>query len=108
MMKQMQAVILASGSPRRHQLLTEVGIKFNVVLKEVDEYYPESFPAADVALFLAEKKSAAYEKEVREGNWVITADTVVCIDNLILNKPTDSSDAVKMLQLLSGKTHLVI
>ncbi len=107
-MKQYHPVILASGSPRRRQLLVETGIKFDVVLKDVDEQYPGSLPPADVALYLAQKKSQAYDHEVQEGNWVNTADTVVCIDQHILNKPNDTEDAYKMLQLLSGKAHRVI
>ena len=107
-MKQYHPVILASGSPRRRQLLAETGIKFEVILKEVDEQFPGSLLPADVALYLAQKKSQAYDQEVEAGNWVITADTIVCIEDIILNKPEDAEDAYKMLLFLSGKTHCVI
>ena len=107
-MKQLQPVILASGSPRRKELLASTGIRFDVIVREVDETYPDTLPPNEVALFLAQKKSSAYVAEVNSGNIVITADTVVSIEDRILNKPRDVKEATEMLQLLSGKAHRVI
>ena len=101
-------VILASGSPRRQELLRELGIPFEIILKQVDETYPEHLEKEQVALYLAEKKASAYDAEVLTGKLVITADTIVCADNIILGKPEDFDDGVRMLKLLSGKRHEVI
>jgi septum formation protein len=101
-------VILASGSPRRQELLRELGIPFEIILKQIDETYPEHLEKEQVALFLAEKKASAYDAEVLTGKLVITADTIVCAGNIILGKPEDFDDGVRMLKLLSGKRHEVI
>lgn len=107
-MKQLRPLILASGSPRRKELLTAAGAEFTVVVKKIDETFPETLPLHEVAKFLAEKKSAAYDAEVSAGNFVITADTIVYVENSVLNKPSDPLEATAMLKLLSGKIHSVI
>jgi septum formation protein len=101
-------VILASGSPRRQELLRELGITFRVLLKQVDEFYPEHLKREEVAEYLAKKKAAAYDEEVTQGNVIITADTIVCAGDVILNKPEDFDDGVRMLKLLSGTKHEVV
>jgi septum formation protein len=101
-------VVLASGSPRRQALLSDLGVTFKVILHEIDETYPEKLQREEVALFLARKKAAAYDAEVEAGQIVITADTIVCIDDIILGKPSDFDDGVRILKLLSGKKHEVI
>jgi septum formation protein len=101
-------IILASGSPRRQALLKELGLKFKVVLREIDEDFPEHLKREKIALFLAKKKAAAYRDEIEAGNIVITADTIVCVDDKTLNKPADYSEACEMLKLLSGRSHEVI
>jgi septum formation protein len=107
-MKLKTPVILASGSPRRQELLRELGIPFEIILKQVDETYPDHLEKEQVALYLAEKKASAYDAEVITGKLVITADTIVCAGNIILGKPEDFDDGVRMLKLLSGKGHEVI
>lgn len=107
-MKFKTSIILASGSPRRKSLLNELGIEFVIKLKDVDENYPDELKREEVAIYLARKKAAVYNEEVQEGFTVITADTIVCLDNQILGKPTDEKDAFRMLRLLSGKKHEVI
>jgi len=107
-MIQAPPVILASGSPRRQELLATMGIIFSVILKEVDESFPDHLRREEVALYLAEKKSTAYKKEASEGNLVITADTIVCLDQQIIGKPGGFEEGFEMLQLLSGKRHEVI
>lgn len=101
-------VILASGSPRRQELLKQLGINYSVVLKEIEESYPGHLKKEQVALFLAKKKASAYNAETESGNIVITADTIVCINDKILNKPATFEEAVDMLDMLSGKSHQVI
>ncbi|MBR1552099.1 MAG: septum formation protein Maf [Muribaculaceae bacterium] len=100
-------VVLASNSPRRKELLAGLGINFRVeVLDGVDESYPPSMPAQDVAPHIARVKADAYD--VPAGELLITADTVVIVDNDILGKPVDSEQASAMLQRLSGRTHDVV
>jgi septum formation protein len=101
-------LLLASASPRRQQLLRDLGFDFEVMVKEVDEDYPKHLIKENVALFLADKKAAAYDNEVASGKIVITADTIVCVDNAILGKPADHNDCARMLRILSGRRHEVI
>ncbi|MGC8865496.1 MAG: Maf family nucleotide pyrophosphatase [Bacteroidales bacterium] len=101
-------VILASRSPRRHDLLKGLNIPFEVRLKETPEDYPEGLPGQKIALMLAQRKNYAFaEAELPENYLLITADTIVWLDNQVLNKPADAADAVSMLQTLSGKSHKV-
>ena len=101
-------IILASASPRRQQLLQEAGFTFEVMVKDVDESWPDGLVREQVAEHIASKKAAAYHTEVSQGKTVITADTIVCIGNEILNKASNAAEATVMLQKLSGKTHEVI
>lgn len=107
-------VILASGSPRRKQLLEGLGIKFSQhVLDGIDESYPETLPAEEVAQYIAHKKSEAYLKGMSDNDLVITADTIVVVDDgngksIILGKPQGRQMAIGMLKMLSGKVHKVI
>ena len=100
-------IILASNSPRRKELLGGLGVDFEVkVLKGVDESYPDSLSARDVADYIAAEKAAAYT--VKDDELLITADTVVIVGRDILGKPADAADACGMLRELSGKTHQVV
>lgn len=100
-------IILSSNSPRRKQLFAGLGLDFEVrVLSGIDESYPTNLPAVDVPQYIARKKAAAYE--VNPGELIITADTVVIVDEKILGKPVDADDARRMLRLLSGRNHEVI
>lgn len=102
-------IILASKSPRRQTLLAELGIKYKVFVKdEIKEIYPNNLVKEQIAVFLAEEKARAYENDINDNDLIITADTIVWIDNQVLGKPTDSEDARKMLSQLSGNTHTVI
>jgi septum formation protein len=102
-------IILASDSPRRRELLNGLGIDFKVrVLPGIDESYPVTLPAAEVPVYIARKKADAYLPSMKENELIITADTVVILDNDILGKPNGRDDAVRMLQRLSGRTHEVI
>ena len=102
-------LLLASKSPRRQYLLKELGLDFEVRTKEVDESFPDDLKAHEIPLYLCEKKAHAFDEELKENTIVITADTIVWLPqtNEVLNKPEDFDDAVRMLQLLSGKMHEV-
>lgn len=102
-------VLLASGSPRRQQLLKDLCIDFKVArLIDIDESYPEDLDPLEVAPYISKKKADAYRGYIKTNQLVITADTVVVNDNEILGKPSTQKEAVVMLQKLSGKKHKVI
>jgi septum formation protein len=100
-------IILASKSPRRQELLRLMDIDFRIVLKEVDESYPENLTPEEVAVYIATKKAKAFDETVSD-EIVLTADTIVCFDDQILGKPENAAHAIEMLQLLSGRMHRVI
>ena len=100
-------IILASKSPRRQYLLKELGVHFEIVTKEVDESFPDSLKAEEIPLFLCQKKADAFQEDLSDDSILITADTIVWVDGQVLNKPDNHEEAVKMLQLLSGKMHEV-
>lgn len=100
-------IILSSNSPRRKELLAGLGVDFEVrVLKGVDERYPDDIPLNEVPLYIAIEKASAYT--VAKDELVVTADTVVIVDNEILGKPKDRAEAYGMLRKISGKTHHVV
>lgn len=102
-------VILASNSPRRRELLSGLDIDYTVrVMDDIDESYPDNLLCADIPCYISRKKAEAYKQQMRQDELIITADTVVCVDDMILGKPKDADDAAAMLRLLSGKTHQVI
>jgi septum formation protein len=100
-------IILASKSPRRQELLKLMDLEFRIVLKEVDESYPDNLTPEEVAVYIAQKKAEAFDETVTD-EVVLTADTIVCIDDMILGKPENAEHAIEMLQLLSGRMHRVI
>lgn len=101
-------IILASRSPRRHMLLKGLDIPFEVKIKDVEEIYPSHLKREEIALHLCELKASAFEGELDESTLVITADTIVWINDKVLNKPKDYTDAVNILTQLSGNMHEVI
>ena len=101
-------VILGSKSPRRKELLTKLGIKFNIKTTQKAEHYPEDLNKSEIAEFLAKKKSEVIAKELAGNYLLITADTTVIQNNKVIHKPKDKNDAIRILQNLSGKTHNVI
>lgn len=102
-------LILASNSPRRKELLSGLDIEYDTrVISDVDETFPESIPLEEVAVYLAEKKASVYISELKHKELLITADTVVLIDNIILGKPANEEESAKMLLALSDRTHKVI
>ena len=101
-------LILASGSPRRQQLLSELGMPFTIRTVPVAEDYPDTLPSERVAEYLSEKKGRAYQSRISDDELVITADTTVVVDDVLLNKPADAHEAKRMLRRLSGRPHRVI
>jgi septum formation protein len=100
--------ILASKSPRRQQLLNSLGIEFQVKTKEIEENYPENLRKEEIPVFLAELKSKPFLSVLKENDLLITADTIVWFDGLVLGKPRNEEEAIGMLQKLSGNEHQVI
>ena len=100
-------IILASKSPRRKELLSEMGITFDIYSKEIEEHLDPDVDPARAVEKLAEEKAQAVFDECLDAI-VIGADTVVCVDHEILGKPKDREDARRMLEKLSGSTHQVI
>ncbi|AII53795.1 Maf family nucleotide pyrophosphatase [Hymenobacter sp. APR13] len=98
-------LILASNSPRRRQLLSDLGLAYTVRLQEVDESFPDHLRRTEVAEYLAAHKAAAYRAGLAPDEVVLTADTIVCLDEDVLNKPADEAEAIRMLQRLQGRTH---
>lgn len=107
MFSTIKKIILASNSPRRRELLSSIGIVFDVIPADVDE----SVIAGESPADYAERLSLEKAREVAAAHpdaYVIGADSVVVLDGRIMGKPTDAEDAMDMLQSLSGKTHSVI
>src|ERR1700709_217419 len=107
MMNNKLKIILASKSPRRQELLRLMNVDFRIVLKDVDESYPENLSPQEIAVYIARKKAEAFDEVVND-EIVLTADTIVSVDNQILGKPETIAHAAEMLQTLSGKVHEVV
>lgn len=101
-------IILASGSPRRRELLERMGIEnFDIITSDVDESVDETLPPAEQVEILSRRKADAVAAEVSPNDLVIAADTVVAMDGIVLGKPADEMDAFRMLSALSGVRHHV-
>ena len=102
-------IYLASASPRRSELLTQLGLKFDIVPADIDESVRPAEECAEYVQRIAgDKSQAAWSRLARGGPAVLAADTAVVVDQEILGKPADEADAMRMLTLLSGRTHLVL
>ena len=100
-------IILASASPRRRELLAGLDVAFEVrVVPGIEESYPHDLPVEEIPQYISREKALAYKAVDNE--LVITADTVVILDDEVLGKPIDDADAARMLRKLSGRTHRVI
>ncbi|CAM4257144.1 Maf family nucleotide pyrophosphatase [Zobellia nedashkovskayae] len=102
------SIILASGSPRRHQFLKEMGLPFEVRLKSVDEVYPPQLEGSEISDYLAKLKADAFEGSLQASEILITSDTVVWHNGVSLAKAADIQEAFEMLSALSGDWHEVI
>ena len=100
-------VVLGSNSPRRRELLNDMGVTFRVeAIKGIDETYPACLPVEEIPVYLARIKADGHP--LRSGELLITADTVVVLDDAVLGKPVGEADAHRMLRSLSGRAHRVI
>lgn len=108
-MVQNHRLVLASGSPRRKELLGALDLDFEIDSKTAfEELYPEDLPVEKVPLYLAEGKSQFFHRELAEDEILITADTVVIVDGKLLGKPHSKAEARQMLRALSAKSHEVL
>ena len=101
-------IILASRSPRRQELLKELGLKFDVLIKEYEESYPDGLTGEEIARFIAHGKALTFKNNLAENEIVITADTIVWCNDKVLGKPVDREDAIRILKEISANTHKVI
>ena len=102
-------IILASNSPRRRELLSGLGLDYEVrIIKDIDESYPNTLKGEDIPIYISKAKAQAYLSTLKDDEMVITADTIVYTNGKVLGKPTDKDDALRMLKELSGHSHQVI
>jgi len=102
-------IILASKSPRRLQLIKQMGFEVGVRTINVEEVYPKEIPYNNIAEYLAQKKAEGFNiSNIKEKEILLTADTIVFIDNKPIGKPKDREEAISFLQNLSEKEHKVI
>ena len=102
-------IILASNSPRRRELLSGLGLDYEVrTLPGIDESYPDTLEGEEIPVYISSKKASAYLDALKENELLITADTIVWLDGRVLGKPSDEEEARQMLRDLSGHTHQVI
>ena len=101
-------IILASGSPRRQQFFKDLGLDFEIRLKDIEEIYPKNLQGVEITNYLAELKATAFEGELEANEILVTSDTIVWHNNKALGKPKDYDDAFSILKTLSNETHEVI
>lgn len=102
-------IILASNSPRRRELLSGLGLDYEVrTLPGIDESYPDTLQGEEIPVYISSKKASAYLDALKNNELLITADTIVWLDGRVLGKPADEDEARQMLRDISGKTHQVI
>jgi len=101
-------IILASGSPRRQELFKELGLKFNIKVKSIEESYASNLKEEEITNYLSKLKASAFDGELSKNDILITSDTIVWLNNKALEKPKNKQQAIDMLQHLSGTNHKVI
>lgn len=101
-------ILLGSASPRRKELLSEIGLPFKIIKTNKKEKYPKKLKEHKVAEFLAKKKALWLAKDLKVSDLLITADTIVSLKGELLHKPKNDNEALKTLLKISGKTHKVI
>jgi len=103
------SLILATQSPRRHSLMKGAGFDFKIIIPDnIEEIYPSGLSEPEVPIFLAELKASWFDGKLKKDEIVITADTIVAIDGMVLGKPNGFNEAFSMLQRLSGRSHDVV
>jgi len=101
-----ESIVLASGSPRRKEFLESLGLSFSIAVASVDELAMEEEQAEDFVLRMAKEKAIAVGTQFPD-SWIVSGDTVVCLGQSILGKPTSRENAVELLMQLAGQTHIV-
>lgn len=101
-------LILGSASERRKQFFKDLGLEFQVLVKEIDETFPEELKSFNITNYIAQKKAKAFEGSLQENEIVVTSDTLVLIEDEVLGKPKTEQEAKNMLKKLSGNVHCVI
>ena len=102
-------IILGSNSPRRKELLGGLGIGYEVkTMPDIDESYPDGVCMEEVPVYIARSKADAYRPLMQPDELIITADTIVWLDGVVMGKPKDEEEARDMLRRLSGQTHQVV
>ena len=101
-------IILASQSPRRKQLLEWAEINFKVEVSDADESFPPHLPVEEIAIFIARNKAKAVQQNHNEDSIILAADTIVVLNNKVINKPAGRDHAINILRSLSGRQHQVI
>jgi len=101
-------IVLASGSPRRQEYLKQLGLDFEIRLKEVDEIYPPKLKDQEITEYLAKLKADVFLKDLKPNEILITSDTIVWHENRALGKPSNHSEALDMLKSMSNTWHEVI
>lgn len=104
----MERIVLASGSPRRKQLLEWAEVNFEVLVKDTPETWPPGLAVADIPVHVARNKALAVKAAIAPGRVILAADTVVVLGEEIIGKPKDRADAVSILSRLAGRRHEVI
>ena len=102
------AIILASQSPRRKQLLEWAEVSFEILVRETDESYPTNLSVEDIAVHIARNKALAILHDNQISKPVLSADTIVVLDNEVIGKPKNREDAIDILSRLAGRKHRVI
>jgi septum formation protein len=100
-------IILGSQSPRRRELLAGLDIPFTAISIDADETYPDELKGGDIPYYISRAKARAYAPNLTADQLLITADTIVWLDDRALGKPHDEAEAFAMLRALSGRTHQV-
>ena len=96
------SLILASASPRRAQFLKDLGLPFEVRVKETDEHYPQELKGAEIPLYIAQEKAHAFSGEIAEKEILITADTLIWFEGKAIGKPKDYADARERKRATKG------
>jgi septum formation protein len=104
----MERIVLASQSPRRKQLLEWAEVPFDVIIRETDELYPADLGVEEIPVYIARNKALAVREELSHDRIILAADTVVVLDNEVIGKPKDRTNAIEILQSLAGRQHQVI
>ena len=100
--------ILGSNSPRRSEILKEIGLDFKIIASNIDETIPKGIKNKNVPIYLAKEKANFLAKELNENEILITADTIVLMNDEIITKPLNKKDAKNILQKISNNKHEVI